>query len=171
MITLIPYVELNGMRTIPDDIVFESFDIMVREGTQKTVFYNGSVKTRESFLEFMKDTRNLPVFVMYDNVISGIFWINGLHSNFAFAHFCLFKNAWGDVSKEIGHKVLEYWFSIPDKDGNSLFDLIIGIIPSFNKKAESYVRSLGFKKVGDIPNMIKTNSNHNSAAMLFYFER
>ncbi len=152
MIELVPYVKLNGEWTVPDNVMAAIYYQMKIDGTLDTVFYDGKVNSPEELVSLMKDPINLPVVTLVDKKISGIYWLSGVSNNYAFGHFCAFKNAWGKYTKEIAQRVLDYWFSFPSKDG-FLFDVIIGMIPEFNERAIRYAEDIGFSRVGAIPKM------------------
>lgn len=155
MIELIPYVEINGNRSLSDDNVKQIFHRMKSEGTLHVVFYDGSIKTEDDFVAYLKSPNNLPVFILSDGELSGLAWLNRVEGNHATAHFCLLKNVWGEKSYDVGKKVLSYWFSFPGSDGEPLFDLLLGVIPSFNQKAIKYIEKLGFRVIGEIPKLYK----------------
>ena len=167
MITLVPYVEMNGVRTVSDEIIKDVFQQMKIEKTLETVFYSGEVKNEQDLLAILKNRNNLHVFVLVDGVVGGFAWINGLKSNYAYAHFCFFKKTWGEHTQEIGKKLIEYWFSIPDKNGEPLFDVLIGIVPAFNKSAINFIQKLGLITIGEIPKMIKKNEDRTSATISY----
>lgn len=163
MIELIPYVKVNEEWTIPDHVMAAIFYQMKIDGTLNTVFYSGKMNSPEELVFMMQDSINLPVVVLVDGKISGLYWLNGVASNYAFGHFCAFKETWGKCTKEIAKKVMDYWFSFTDKDG-FLLDVIIGMVPEFNERAIRYVEEFGFKRVGSIPKM----ANKEHSVVLLY---
>ena len=146
---LVPYAELNGFRTIPDDELEDIFQRMQSEGLDKIVFYSGIVRTAKDFIETMKSKNNFPVFVKNDSGYAGFAWLNNLSGNTAMAHFCFFK---GNPAVEAGRKILHYWFSFTGKEG-PLFDVLTGMIPGFNRRAIEFVKKLGAVEVGAIPKL------------------
>jgi len=169
---LVPYVELNGSRTISDDILISVFNQTKEDGIFDTVFYEGNINTEQDFISIMKSANNYPVFIFdEDKTPLGYAWLNGLGNNHAFAHFCYLKRSWGKHTQEFGSKLLKYWFSFPGEEG-LLFDVILGNVPDFNKHAHKYIEKLGFKKVGEIPKMcINKSSNRKSSYYLYYYLR
>ena len=171
MITLIPYVEIDGARTVSDSVVKEAFRKTVQDKTHTTVFYDGKIKTEDEFLDLMKDPKNLPVFVLVDDKLSGYAWINSIADNHAFAHFNFFKETWGKCAEDIGKSLLDYWFSFPGSNG-PMFDVLIGMIPKFNTKANRFIERLGFVRVGEIPMMLRNAyAGERTAAVLSYKTR
>jgi len=168
-IILIPYVEVNGTRTVSDEIILQTYEKMAEDGTDNTVFCDGAVTDKEEFLDYLKDPNNLFIFALYKGVISGVGWINSLKRNHAYVHFVLFKETWGKTSLEIGWKAIDYWFSIPGEDG-PLFDVLLGVIPKTNEKALKYIEKIGFQKGGEIPQISFVNGK-NETAIISYIER
>jgi hypothetical protein len=153
MITLVPYANVNGHWTVPDEVIHEIFHKLVSDGLLKTVFYDGRMTSPDGMVSMLKDPLNIPVVVLVDGIISGLWWINGVKSNYALSHFFCFRETWGVCTKEIGEAVLNYWFSFPGDDG-PLFDVLIGMVPGFNEKAIQYAEEVGFNRVGTIPKMV-----------------
>ena len=151
MIELLPYIEFNGTRTLSDDVLKEVFATIKREGTLATVFCDGKVSSPEDFIFTMKNPNNIVAFILLDGQIKGFAWLNGCSDNYAFAHFCFFKEVWGKA-EAMGKAVLDYWFKFPGVEG-PLFDLILGLMPKFNQRAQKFVERLGFVRVGEIPKM------------------
>ncbi len=147
---LIPYVKIDNDWSLGDDIFVLAFSLMVRDGTLEDVFYDGGVKTAKDLQIMFQDSVNLPVFIVEDGSLLGIAWLNGLAGSSAMAHFCLYREVFGEKSLEIGNKMIDYLFDFPGEQGK-LFDVLIGMIPSFNSKAINYVQKIGFVKVGEIP--------------------
>jgi len=172
MITIVPYVELEGIYTVPDETVKAVFFKMHLDGTWGTVFYDGLTNTPEDFIALLRSPMNYPVFVLVDGIVGGVAWLNELRNNHGTAHFVVFKEHWGKNSTAMGKEVLQYWFSFKHEDGKPVFDVILGVTPSEYKPAIRFVTSLGFRVVGEVPKVIynaytKTNSN----AVLSYCER
>lgn len=170
MIELVPYVEINGTRTFTDDQIRQIFQRMQSDGTSGIVFSTEKVNSPEEFLVVMKRPSNIPVIAVIKNKVVGVAWLNGLEDNHAFAHFCFLKEAWGSLSHEIGVKLLDYWMGFP-KDGGFMFDVIIGRIPSFNQKAIQFVKSIGFIKVGEIPDIERDPTGDRVSALILYYSR
>ncbi len=152
MIEIVPYVEVNGSRTVPDDLVKGFFRQMVADGTAHIVFYNGNVKTDQDFLDTMKSTDNFPSFILVDGKIGGLGWLNGVVGNYAFSHFCFLKHAWGKDTAEMGKAIINYWLSLPGVEGPFL-DVLIGLIPDFNQHATTFAQKMGYVRIGVIPKM------------------
>lgn len=124
---------------------------MVYDKTLYKVF-DGKIATPEEFLKFIKSEENLVIFFSVENIISGFAWLTSINKNFAFAHFCLFKEVWGEIAMDIGYKSIEYWKSF------KLFKVILGLINKKNRLAINYIKRLGFVEVGEIPAVVNGQS-------------
>lgn len=153
MLTLLPYVQINDEWIVSDDLIKALFYTMQRDKINDVVFYDGTVKDAESFVKFMKDSKILPVIILKEINPVGFAWLSNLSHAHAFAHFAYFKEVWGRDTINIGKKLTSYWFSIPGSDGKQLIKTLLGVTPTFNKKAISYVKKLGWTILGEIPEM------------------
>lgn len=165
-IILIPYSEVNGARTIPDEEIYQAFEIMKNERTLDIVHYDQKIETPEDFIDLVKRPGNLFSFFYDEKEMLGMGWVNGVSKTHAFAHFCTFKKSWGDRSVLMGKMALDYWMSFDD--GEPLFNVIIGMIPSFNKRAIQYIQKLGFVTLGDIPKMANVDGNKEPMTINYY---
>ncbi len=171
MINVLPYVELNGKWIVDDSVIASVFYKMVSDGTAETVFYEGEILSPEDFIRVLKSPGNLPCLVFVDEVIQGIAWLNELKGNHATAHFCVFKESWGQNSKDMGLAVLKYWFSF-ENNGKPLLDVILGVTPSEYRFALKFITDLGFKVVGEVPKVLyNVYKGAQSNAVLSYRER
>lgn len=138
---------------------------MVFDGTFETVFHDGTVKTEDDLLRLLKSPYNYPCFGLVNGSIRALAWLNEHHGNYATAHFCVFKESWGQDARDIGKEVLSYWFSFPGTNG-PLFDVILGVTPSEYKHVIRFIKSIGFTIVGEVPKILKGKN-----AVLSYCER
>jgi hypothetical protein len=65
----------------------------------------------------------------------------------------------------MGKKLLDYWMRF------DFIDVLIGRIPSFNKKALRFVKTLGFHQVGEIPCLEKNLVGDRVSAVILYYSR
>lgn len=154
---LIPYAQVDGAWSVRDADVKHCWRKMEEEGTARIVFWSGSVKTEDDFLAMCKAPANIVVFVISDTDFLGLAWLNEVSGNHAMAHFCFFRDSWGTDSIEMGEMVLSYWFSF-EYEGEPVLKVIIGNVPDFNVKALSFIRKLGFIRVGEIPHIAGGNA-------------
>jgi RimJ/RimL family protein N-acetyltransferase len=148
-ITIIPYVEVNGMRTIPDERLKDIYNRMANEGTLSTVFYGSQINSEADFINFFKNGSNFICVAFLDKEMCGFTWINSLNETYAFMHFCFFKEFWGKRMEGIGKACFDYY-----KSWNR-FKVFIGMIPDFNKRAIKFAKRMGYVELGTIPEMVK----------------
>jgi len=147
---IIPYVESNGVRSIPDNMMIDLFNRIKELGLIESLFFSGEIDTPEKFLLLAKAKSNVVNVVMDNNIIVYLAWLNDFGPNSAFAHFCAFPEVWGNGSVQIGKDIIKYWFDF-EKDGEPILDVIIGRVPTVNRKAVHYIKKLGLTILGDIP--------------------
>lgn len=169
-LTIIPYVEVNEQRTVPDSIIIELFNGMVKDKVLKKVFYSKTVESASQLIEFLKDPHNYAVVTMDKDKVCGVAWLNGLYNNHADAHFCFLRRAWGENSYKLGERIIQYWFAF-ESNGKKLLEVLLGMTPASNKAALRFIEKLGFTKVGVIPKILDDKyKNESVAAMISYRE-
>lgn len=169
-IVLVPYVKAEDGYTVTDEAIRNLWRKLVYDKTAKTVFYDGAIFNENQFLDFFKNTSNLPLIALVDAEIAGFAWLNGVGKGFAFGHFAFFKETWGKQTKEIGQRILDYWLSLGD--GTPVINTIVGMIPQFNSRAINYVIALGFKEIGEIPKLISSHYEQDRLNVrLLYYQR
>jgi len=149
-VVLIPYVEVNGSRMITDQLVAEFRRQAVKDGASRVLFGSNTF-TGELFLRMLKTPSTLPVFLFRKGEASpsGVAWLNHLAKSHASSHFFFLKKVWGRESLAMGKAVTRYWLNL----GDPPVKVLIGNIPSANKRAIRFVQKLGWKVVGEIPHM------------------
>jgi L-amino acid N-acyltransferase YncA len=154
-ILVIPYADTGGnVYNLPDNVIIGVYRKIVEQNLLDKVFYDGSIKTVEQFLAMMKLKSNLPV-LAYNGELLGLAWLNDIAKDRALAHFVMFKEAWGKHTKEVGNKILDYYFSMENDQGENIFKVLIGNTPAWNKAALRYIKQLGFSVIGEIPHVGK----------------
>lgn len=148
---------------MPDGFLLQFAVRLAEENVFQQVFYNGHLKSPGEFLEFMKRPANLPVFFFDGTEPLGVAWLNGLDGVLAFGHFAAMKNARGSTL-ELGEMVLRYWMSW------GLFNTILGVIPAWNVLAVRFIQRLGFKVLGEIPEVLYDayRGEHVNAVVSYY---
>jgi len=146
---------VEGNWNLPDHFLYQFADRLRAENIFDKVFYEGTIVTNVDFMLTMKAPGNLPVFLFCDTEPLGVAWINGAAGNMAFVHFAFLKKSWGKVTKNMGKRLLDYWFSFPGEDG-PLFEFLFGMMPTFNRQAFRYMKSMGFKVIGEVPKFHKS---------------
>lgn len=146
MISIYPYCERDGVRTISDSAWMQVWHKLEEQGIAKIVFSDGTINTPHRFLDFIKEQRNLVSMVLVDDVPGGFGWVNGIAKNHAFAHYAFFRETWGKQTDEMAHALVSYWF-----DTRFPFDILIGQTPEWNRKAVRFLSRIGWTVVGTIP--------------------
>jgi hypothetical protein len=164
---LIPYVEINGTRTLPDSFIEDVFAEMIVEGLVSSVFSMTLVKDGGDFLKMMKNPNNVPVFVLSGNRCIGFAWLNNVGVTNAFGHFCYLPNP-DFTAVEFGQKDMDYWWSLKGTKDYAL-DVLLGSVPAFNQRAVAFVQKFGFVKLGEIPNLfVNPMTGEKWAAVILY---
>jgi RimJ/RimL family protein N-acetyltransferase len=163
-------VQIDGEWILPDYELDRIFQKIRSQGLLKTTFWEERVQYYLQFEGMMKSPNNHPVLFYDGRVCVGLAWLSGVSGNFAFTHYCLFREVWGKRTLEIGQKALDYWFSWPGEDG-PLLDVLIGILPGFNKRAHRFADRLGWKRLGEIPRMFKDRQGDRDHAVVYFKER
>jgi len=162
-------VQIDGEWMLSDDFMGSVFDKMVDQGLLKTTFWEGSVIDFGQFIGMSKKPGNHMVLFFEQKRCVGFAWLSAVTSNYAFAHFCLFKEIWGR-SVNIGKTCVDYWFSWPGDNG-PLLDVIVGLMPGFNTRAHKYVEKLGWIELGTIPGMFRDKDRNREDAVIYYTSR
>ena len=154
-VVLVPYVEVNGSRLIPDSVIAEFWHQAAKEGAERILF-GSDVFPGEMFLRMLKTPSTLPVFLFRTGEVKpvGVGWLNYLAESHAFSHFFFLKEAWGKDCLSMGAALTRYWLNL----GEPPLKVLVGNIPSVNKHAIRFVQKLGWKVVGEIPHMAKGKS-------------
>lgn len=152
---LVPYVELNGIRTITDVVLQKLWSELERDDLLRKLFHDSSWISAAEFIEIMKKPSNVPVVAIDIHGPYGVAWLNCVEGNSARAHFGFIKRTWGRKSLATGKAILEYWMKFPGINCEFLFDIICGITPSSNLMARGFIKKLGFIEVGEIPKLCK----------------
>lgn len=170
MIELIPYTYHDGIPTFRDSDIRGFYDRMVSDGTADMVFYDGHIKSSEDFLRFMK---SVNLFVAYkEKVIMGLAWLNKIENKSAYFHFCGFSSCWGEDAAGISRDTVNQLIEQKDSAGEYFFDVFIGLVPSFNKRALDFLIECGGHAVGEVPYAIWSDKKQKSVSgTLIYYVR
>lgn len=150
---LVQYIEIDGIRNFPDSYLKYLFDRIAEERQLEKLFYDGSIKTNEEFLNLMKYSANKLFLIFCDDEIAGIIWLNGFETRSAVLHFCLFRRFWGDKALFIGKATLNELLYMKDPEGH-IFDVLLGLTPANNKLAVRYIQKIGMNVAGELPKAI-----------------
>lgn len=168
MMVLIPYIEINGEWTIPDEAMKGLYRLMEKEATAHIFFYSGTVKNEEEFLHACRPPASHAVVILEgtgEPVAIGL--LNNFTHGSAHAHWVTFRRVWGtDKTDEAIRKSLEYWFHFP------MFDVLLGIYPEDNAFIDAFARKAGFTVIGTVPNLLYNHwENRKVGAVISFIER
>ena len=150
---IIPYVLIDGARSIPDSVAEGVYNDMVEKGLARTMFFGGRVTDAKSFLQFLKTPSNVVLTVWNESRIQAMAWLNNFGSNYAFGHFCFWPETWGKSTINIGKQILDFWFGFKKGDGEHLLDVILGFTPASNRLAIRFIKKIGLTAAAEIPDM------------------
>jgi len=171
-IKIIPYIEVNGMRTFSDSVIMGLFDRVKDESLYPVVFYEGTVTTREGFMMLMKEHLNHLYVLTRDKKIFGFVWLNRFEGRTAHLHFCTFRNSWGTGSNVMSAKKTLSCLMNLKADNGYFYDLLIGFLPVWNTHAIGFVKACGAKSSRIIPNAIyNMTSGESEPAEFIYLTR
>jgi len=168
---LIHYTEWDGIRNFSDSYIKQLFDRMEAEGLAEKVFYDGSTKTSDEFLNGMKYGQCKLFLIFQDSEITGLTWLTGFQARSAVVHFCLFRKFHGQKAIIIGEKVRDELLYMKDSEGY-IFDVLIGMTPSNNIPALQFMKSIGGTVSGEIPKAIwDAGLQESVSGVMIYFLR
>jgi len=149
-----PYAEYDGIRTFTDSAILGFYDRMVDEGTAEVVFSDGEINNRQQFLAAMKYGGNALYIVMLGDEAAGVVWLNRFKSKTCYVHFCAFTKFWGKGSVDMGRCAIKQVLDMRDNAANYCFDTLLGLIPCANVHAIKWLKKVGLREVGVIPNAL-----------------
>ena len=154
-ITLMPYTKVDGVPTFRDSEIEDVYSRVCREGWGDKMWHDGTLNSPQEFLAHIKSNSTMFWGVYHENELMGFFWVNRIYMTHAFLHFAFFKKWWGRYPEimSAGKKALELLL-VEEFNGKPLFDLILGMYPSWNKHVLSYVLRHGAKVAESIPNLV-----------------
>lgn len=169
---IIPYIQQNGLCTIPDEYFGLIWRMMVEEGTHTKVFAAGGVKSEIQFIECMKKNDKLIMLITDDeNNPLVISWVNNIYDGHAFIHFNTFKRTWRNNSINLLKLSADYWLSKKDPaTGEQILHVLMGAIPENNRLAVRAVKKCGAIEVGKIPNYFTSIDGKRTGVYLCYLE-
>ena len=139
------------------------WDQLVAEGHYETVFYEGTIKDADDFVRMLQLPSTVVVVALRGSRAAGIAYLNGFTGNQAYGHFCFLRAACG-TADEIGREIVAYWTKALG------VEFVMGVVPGFNQRAMDFVQRIGFKRVGAVPDMIKSAYRPDRvAANIFYY--
>lgn len=169
-IKIVPYCEVDGIRTMSDSFVRSLWKRMEAEG--KSRFFSGSIyfQSADDFLQEMKHSSTMFYLVKSSGGNAGCFWLNYFQEKFCQAHYFFFREYWGRTRK-IGLEVFGQVLSWKDDDGYAL-DMLTGILDKDNSLAVKLAGKCGWQKAGELP-MAKydLNTKNSRPGIIVYLTR
>ena len=162
---IIPYCKLDGVPTLRNTQIAELYNLMVRDNTLDTVFYDGLVQSSDQFVALMTSLDRYLFVAMQDKTVLGFGWAENLDGRAAHAHFCAFAELWGNTT-DVGRLLAQTMLKTLD------LDILIGYIGEHNERAVKAVLRSGFKILGRLP-FGKTFQDGRSEGMtvVYYTEK
>lgn len=141
------YQVIDGVPTMRDSDLEYLYDKVEAEGLSGTLFYDGSIKNKREFVDHVKSPACIFFLITLRDNPFGFFWLNRIESTHAYCHFMAYPEFWGhgdtvNAGKEAMRICLKE------------FDMIMGMLPSTNLPAISYLSKVGLHKIGTVPNLI-----------------
>lgn len=167
MITINPYVEIDGVRTFFDSVIKGLYARIRAEGKEH-IFSDGIITDEDTFLHAMKHLNNHLWIVKYKGEACGIIWINNIEHRTARGHFCMFNNVYGKGA-EIGREAIKQVLNIRDANGEQIINTIIGITPASNKLAVRGVKRSGAKIIAVLKKAVKLHDGNMDDGVLSIF--
>lgn len=146
---IIPFGYVDGVPTLRDTKIFGFYDLMKRDGTLSTVFYDRPDIDCLEFARFMKFSVRL--FVYYSTLPDdtdqplALGWLSHFENGIARCHFCGFKEVWGEDSVRVGKIMSRYMLQASE------MSMLYGMTPSWNRLAIRLIRQMGWAILGQMP--------------------
>lgn len=148
-IHIMPFTNVDGIRTFRDSEIEGFYNRIIKEGWEDVVFYDGTIRSGKHFCAIMKDGRSILHVVYYRGLPAALVWLNRFEQTHCYVHWTFFKCVSNfKAHKEIGEAVIKFMFDEYE------IQLLMGITPSFNKLALRFLKSIGLKTYGEIPNIL-----------------
>jgi len=150
-VEIIPYIPIDGIMTFRDSEIRDLFMQMQSRGLAETVFTAGDIRTANDFLSAMKYGGNILYVIYADDEQVGVVWLNRFEARFARVHWCLWIPP-GKKLLQVGKETLRLLMYAKNKEGEYLYDMLMGITPSYNRGAVRLAEMWGMTLGGEIPN-------------------
>ena len=153
-IKIFPSSQIPGRHLFTDKYLAQVYRRIVSEETVYRVFYDGSVRNTNDFIEFIRNKKNEIYFVEYDGIEAGFFWLTRFRHKSAFINYCFYKNFWGSKAFTVSQLCIDYIFNRKDKYGQFTLDVLLGLTPANNKLAIKFLLKNGMTVLGKIPGIL-----------------
>lgn len=155
-VKLIPYCEIDGIRTFSDSYMKGLFQRMIRDNTVELVFMDGSVVNEDEFITEMRNSMAFITIIDDDYEKPGaIQWLNRPQHRWIQHHVNAFSEYWAtDWVVPVAKQNLSKMIRMTDSTEQYMFDVFIGIVPQSNVPVLKLAEKIGMAKTGYIPNGI-----------------
>jgi hypothetical protein len=171
---IVPYTVLNDKWTIVDGIMEWVWKEAEKANLHKHVFPVW-VQDSESFIGWCKSGKQLLHTIWNDKEqIESIAWLTDIGVNSAWGHHAVFPCSWGGgKSVCVMLESFKYWFGFKTNEGGTMFDVILGLTPSYNRLAVKFLKRVGMTVLGEIPKIrsIEGRNVDRDGAVISYITR
>ncbi|BBD08757.1 hypothetical protein [Desulfovibrio ferrophilus] len=157
---------LVDARNLGTDGLCPLWEQLEREGSARSLFYDGSMNTAEDFARFAQAPQRLLYAVFVSGTPAALFWLDGWSGRAAFIHFVVFRRAYGSTARVIGRYVTGWLLRAKRKGGLPLVQTLIGLTPETNPLAIRFVRDIGFRVLGRIPHAVTMLEGETTGAIV-----
>lgn len=122
-------------------------------GYLDSVFYEGGIETPWAFINFAKDPFNTFFAMHYKGTIEACAWLNCFEGRTARVHFSTLPICKPGHSIKHGLNFTRWCLTAPNPEhlGHSWLNTLVGCTPANNKLALRFIKRIGFKIMGQIP--------------------
>lgn len=166
--TLLYYTQVDGAWTIPDSGIKRIWERMIDDGAVSKVFYAGEIDTFEKFILYLKSPRTFPFFIFNDDRIDAMVWCTSVRGKSALLHFNVFRSGYGKGA-ELANAAFTHIFNLQSPKGERVINTIRGETPFFNRLACRYLKTIGMRILGEIPDMAHNKYTGETSPMVISY--
>ena len=144
--------------------------LLVEDGLDAELFYDGSVQVQGDFVEFMQTQGREFYLIEDEGEPAAIMWLDNWAGRCARIHFCVFRRAHGPKALDIGRFVTDWLLCATGQDGTKSLDVLVGVTPETNRLAIRFIKRLGFQMVGTIPHAVPMADGSQVGAVISYLK-
>jgi len=159
-----PYLSYDGIPTFRDSFIKKLFDRMVIDDTARVVFYDGKIKNRDQFLDFIKSP-GVILYVAHEDLPLGCLWLTDFEGKMARTHFCFFKGIGRKQAVALAVQMANTAMA------NFELDMLIGFTPVWNRAALLFLHRCGAKRMGGLPFGATDENGKSYPVELTYYVR
>lgn len=160
---IFPLVHRDGEWSIPDEVLVDCWNQIVKEDKAKDLFYDGSVKTPYDWVSFLKEPGTFPIIVAKNRRIIHVLWLKDLFDVGAWIHHC----AIGKYQRGLWEAARDHWRTVCPS-----LKILLGLTPETNELGVKILTKIcKFTIVGKVPLMCNMAYEGRRVAGVFsYFE-